>query len=383
MTTPTNKRYSSYESNNSQIQISEQNNTSTPKSSRQPTNSSIEINLHGTDISRIEHFEKDHFDISIDDVYSTAATIGDTLEPLIEKYGQEIMENATLQVVKCLETLEKTVNAFNLETRKSFELGYKLDTSLQEISNLKQTHNKETAKLDDTIYQLQTTIESLQLSNETLIENWDFDKTKSPLPISSSEIKLAKIVRESTVKIEKLENELNEKNKIIDEFIASFGHKFDKITLKSGSSSQNSPRNSGRENLKIKNESRSNSISFEKMDESFECKKSIDALSTCTTDDTVSLAELQKILADKNYYKEKCFAMEDQLMEYKMQLANYELQRSGAVGLQESFDEKLCKNSKTIEYDNKNLDKDSNNQPNSSFLSRGNIRSLFFSSKPN
>merc|ERR1711957_382568 len=47
--------------------------------------------------------------------------------------------------------------------------------------------------------------------------------------------------------------------------------------------------------------------------------------------EAISITELQKVLRDKNFYKEKCFAMEDQLMEMKMVIANQKLQNDSAA----------------------------------------------------
>lgn len=44
--------------------------------------------------------------------------------------------------------------------------------------------------------------------------------------------------------------------------------------------------------------------------------------------DFISIIKLQK---DKNFYKEKCFAMENQLMELKMLVANQKLQEDSAA----------------------------------------------------
>jgi len=112
---------------------------------------------------------------SITDVYEIAAAIGNTMEGLISEFGQEKMQNLTKEIVRCLENFEKTVNSLTKETENSLEYQYNLEKSKHEVSQLKSRHEGEIKNLDNTIDQLQATIETLQISNDALLENFDWD----------------------------------------------------------------------------------------------------------------------------------------------------------------------------------------------------------------
>jgi Sec-independent protein translocase protein TatA len=114
--------------------------------------------------------------VNITDVYELAAAIGNTMEPLLSEFGQEKMEKLTKEIVRCLESFEKTVNILTKETENSLEYQYKLEKSKHELIQNKQRHEKEVGNLDNTIDQLQMTIDSLQVSHDMLVDNFDWDE---------------------------------------------------------------------------------------------------------------------------------------------------------------------------------------------------------------
>merc|ERR1712226_66679 len=162
--------------------------------------------------------------VNITDVYELAAAIGNTMEPLLSEFGQEKMEKLTKEIVRCLESFEKTVNILTKETENSLEYQYKLEKSKHELIQNKQRHEKEVGNLDNTIDQLQMTIDSLQVSHDMLVDNFDWDEilhdANVQLPnnpndpndpnqnnqskASTTELKLAKKLRLETEKSNRL-----------------------------------------------------------------------------------------------------------------------------------------------------------------------------------
>lgn len=272
--------------------------------------------LHGTDRRGTENLEYDDMlstaniktaqQAGIPDVYEIAAAIGSAMEPILEEFGQSKLESLTKEVVRCLETFEKTVSLLTKETEKSLEYQYALEKSNHDIEVQKKKHQKDMDRNDDTILQLQATIDTLQMSHDTLVENWEFEAEQSNQATieelerqpSQAEISLAKQLRESLEKCQKLERQIVEKQDDI-EILAEQVQKYVRLEAEIENSSKNT-----------------------------DGQKNVD---TAETEAKVSLSELQKVLREKNYFKEKCYAMEDQFTEYKMMLANLELQKAGAV----------------------------------------------------
>ena len=113
---------------------------------------------------------------NITDVYELAAAIGNSMESLISEFGQEKMQNLTKEIVRCLECFEKTVNVLTKETENSLEHQYNLEKSKHEVSQIKARHETEVKTLDNTIDQLQATIDTLQISNDALLDNFDLSE---------------------------------------------------------------------------------------------------------------------------------------------------------------------------------------------------------------
>ena len=272
-------------------------------------------------------------------VYDFAAAIGTQIESLCAELGHERLQLLTQEIVSCLEAFEKIVNQLNNECQTSRETRYKLEKSRYQIEKLKKNHDKEIKNLDTTIDQLQTTINTLQMSHDTLVDNFDFeglglieegvlpedqdllddlDISRESNDLSSDggrkatkiELKLAKKLRLEKEKSSKLEKDAEIKDQIIQEL-----------------QEQAQEKKAKEDQVSIN----SNNISKNRRTTSTETATNTDSSLHGSDTDTVSINELQKILRDKNWYKEKCFAMEDQLMEYKMMLANYELSAAGAI----------------------------------------------------
>jgi len=274
--------------------------------------------LHGTDRRGTENLEYDDMlstaniktvqPAGIPDVYEIAAAIGTAMEPILEEFGQSKLEPLTKEVVRCLETFEKTVSLLTKETEKSLEYQYALEKSNHDIEVQNKKHQREMDRNDDTILQLQATIDTLQMSHDTLVENWEFEAEQSNQTAleelerqpSQAEISLAKQLRETVEKCQKLERQIVEKQDDI-EILAEQVQKY--VRLES-----------------IANSSQSTND-----------KESTNNIEPLPSENKVSLSELQKVLREKNYFKEKCYAMEDQFTEYKMMLANLELEKAGAV----------------------------------------------------
>jgi len=272
--------------------------------------------LHGTDRRGTENLEYDDMlstanvrtaqQAGIPDVYEIAAAIGSAMEPILEEFGQQKLESLTKEVVRCLETFEKTVTLLTKETEKSLEYQYALEKSNHDIETQKKKHQKDMDRNDDMILQLQATIDTLQMSHDTLVENWEFEAEQSNQTAleelerqpSQAEMSLAKQLRESVERCQKLERQIVEKQDDI-EILAEQVQKYVRLEAEIESSSK-----------KAEGDSQEKPKDVEQK---------------------VSLSELQKVLREKNYFKEKCYAMEDQFTEYKMMLANLELQKAGAV----------------------------------------------------
>lgn len=300
---------------------------------------------------------------NVTDVYELAAAIGNSMEPLLAEFGQEKMEKLTKEIVRTLESFEKTVNLLTKETENSLEYQYKLEKSKHELSLNKKSHEKEVLNLDRTIDQLTQTIESLQVSHDTLVDNFDWDdilrdsnvdpsglgdpeyqnkqgKNKLQAQASKTELQLAKKLRLETEKSSKLEalidsseseiNRLNKKlKKIYKKYPELDSENAENLTVKSDSidaacNTDAVENSSGISSAFNTENEKLNDSNLQAETQQIEVKEDREA-------DTVALTEFQKVLRDKNFYKEKCFTMEDQLMEYKMMLANYELSQAGAI----------------------------------------------------
>jgi len=293
--------------------------------------------LHGTDARCTDPLEYDNIlpnqavagKNSIPDVYEVAAAIGACMEPILDEFGHDKLEPLTKEVVQCLELFEKTVNILTKETEKSLEFQYSLEKSQHECNQLKTSHETEVERLDDTIFQLQTTIDSLQQSNDTLVENWDFESEESRRQAaeelerqpSAAELNIAKQLRETHEKVNHLEREKSDYKddiQILSDKLEKYQRLEDAQYL-----------NSSKGTTDLNASSCDNNV----LDTSAENNgsRNISHASDIEEKEAISITELQKVLRDKNFYKEKCFAMEDQLMEMKMVIANQKLQNDSAA----------------------------------------------------
>lgn len=287
--------------------------------------------LHGTDARCTDPLEYD--DIlpnqsvaaknAIPDVYEVAAAIGACMEPILDEFGHDKLEPLTKEVVQCLELFEKTVNILTKETEKSLEFQYSLEKSQHECNQLKTTHESEVERLDDTIFQLQTTIDSLQQSNDTLVENWDFESEESRRQAaeelerqpSAAELNIAKQLRETHEKVIRLEREKSDFKddiQILSDKLQKHQRLEDAQYLNSSKGTTDMNASTCENNVLDTSVQNSHASDIEEKE-------------------AISITELQKVLRDKNFYKEKCFAMEDQLMEMKMVIANQNLQNDSAA----------------------------------------------------
>ena len=183
-----------------------------------------------------------------------------------------------------METFEKTVTLLTKETEKSLEYQYALEKSNHDIETQKKKHQKDMDRNDDMILQLQATIDTLQMSHDTLVENWEFEAEQSNQTAleelerqpSQAEMSLAKQLRESVERCQKLERQIVEKQDDI-EILAEQVQKYVRLEAE------------------IENSSKKVDAESEEKPKDVEQK--------------VSLSELQKVLREKNYFKEKCYAI--------------------------------------------------------------------------
>lgn len=156
-----------------------------------------------------------------------------------------------------------------------------------------------------------------------LVENWDFESEESRRQAaeelerqpSAAELNIAKQLRETHEKVISLEREKSDFKddiQILSDKLQKHQRLEDAQYLNSSKGTTDMNASSCENNVLDTSVQNSHASDIEEKE-------------------AISITELQKVLRDKNFYKEKCFAMEDQLMEMKMVIANQNLQNDSAA----------------------------------------------------
>ena len=162
-----------------------------------------------------------------------------------------------------------------------------------------------------------------------MVENWDFESEESRRQAaeeferqpSAAEINLAKQLRETLERVSNLEREKSD----FQDDIQILSDKLEKYQRIEEAQYLNSSKENPLDNSE-------NNTENNKLDKTDSNSRNLSSnLSDVEEKEAISINELQKVLRDKNFYKEKCFAMEDQLMELKMIIANQKLQNDSAA----------------------------------------------------
>lgn len=204
---------------------------------------------------------------SMNQVYTMATNVGCCIDSLNQELGQDRLQPLTQSIIPMLDFLEKTV-------AQTQQLSKMYQAQEMELSTTRQRFEDQAQKMNDldddyqyTVNMLSEQLESLQTTQNRFVSDWSFEDTTQNTHVEEN---LASALKQAQDKIEKLNKSIADTKK---EQVKR------RDTLASGSEATGSP--------------------------------------VSKKDNDSELGELTKVLNEKNFYKQKCFALEDELRELK------------------------------------------------------------------
>lgn len=218
---------------------------------------------------------------SMTQVYELASNVGCCIEPLSKELGQNRLDPLTKSIIQMLNILENTVG-------QAQQLSKITHAQQLELSELRTRYDGQTQKYNEleldyhcTVTTLTEQLDALQTTQNRIVSDWSFEDTSQNTHVEEN---LAYALKQAHEKIEKLQGKSGRLSE-------------DKLASKNG---RNLSKDTG-------------STSGAGSDEELEKK----SLPTPRAMEAGQMGELMAVLNEKNFYKQKCFALEDELRELR------------------------------------------------------------------
>jgi len=223
---------------------------------------------------------------SMTQVYELASSVGTCIEPLSNELGPNRLEPLTGSIIKMLNILETTVQQAN-------QLQQICSDQIKEVSELRASQNKQARQFSDlqmeyelNITRMSEQLEMLQHNHDSVVNDWSFNDNVAPTVVEEN---LANALRQAHKEIDQLKVSQNTMNKRHE------SQESNTTTSGAGSDSDDGV---------IKMSLSANKNSKMSRSETFPA-------------DQERMNELLSVLKEKNMYKQKCFALEDEIRELK------------------------------------------------------------------
>lgn len=220
---------------------------------------------------------------SMTQVYDLASSVGTCIEPLSNELGQNRLEPLTKSIIQMLNILETTVQQSNQLQQVATE-------QLKENAELRAAQDKQTKRFSElemeyeiNITRMSEQLEILQQNHDSVVNDWSFNDLSQTTQVEEN---LANALRQAHEEIKQLQTSSNQG-------VRHASKESNTTTSGAGSDSDN-------ETNKILKMPRSKSSHIPGHEA-----------------DQAQMNELMSVLKEKNYYKQKCFALEDEIRELR------------------------------------------------------------------
>jgi len=255
-------------------------------------------------------------------VYELASNVGHAIEPLTHELGPNRLEHLTKQILPVLSLLENTAQNCQDLFKKEQQLLYDNNNLHKRMKHQQDHFEASELEYHATINQLSDQLECFQASLDNKSSEWDFEVS----PVSHVEENLAMALKEAQQKIEQLKLK-DQKNRERRESRARSSSR-DRINSSSKSANSNESSESDKDKTALDKNNNNNTSPQS-------------GSQTKVSEKQKNLLELNQIIEQKNYYKERCFALEDELRELRGQkhevLLESQSSKSSLTGLNSNF----------------------------------------------
>lgn len=242
-------------------------------------------------------------------IHELASNIGFAFEPLTHELDPKKLENLIKQLTPIISLLESTAELCGDLKNNEQHLLIENNKLSNELKQLKLDFESNEFGYQATINTLSDQLEMFQVKIDNKSSDWDFEETQ----VSHVEENLAIALKEAQNKIEEMQQSSFERRRKTAEKQAFTSEKEGEV-LKESKIKLN--HDEGIENSEI-NGPPHNSPHL--ASSSSKKPENISTDEIANQEKEQNLLELNQIIQQKNYYKEKCFALEDELRELRGQ----------------------------------------------------------------
>jgi len=220
---------------------------------------------------------------SMTQVYDLASSVGTCIEPLSNELGQNRLEPLTKSIIQMLNILETTVN-------QSTQLQQVATEQIKENAELRAAQDRQAKRFSElemeyeiNITRMSEQLEILQQNHDSVVNDWSFNDLSQTTQVE-----------------ENLANALRQAHEEIKQLQISGGQGVRHASKESNTTTSGAGSDSDNETNKILKMPRSKSSHIPGHEA-----------------DQAQMNELMSVLKEKNYYKQKCFALEDEIRELR------------------------------------------------------------------